>query len=76
MGGRSVAGLMVRPPDMPAEVPDNWQIYFGSADIDADLAKANEPGATVLVPPTAIPNMGRFSVLMGPQGATFAIFQG
>jgi hypothetical protein len=75
VGGRSVAGLMIRPPDLPAEVPDNWQIYFGSADIDADVRKAKELGATVILPSTVIPNMGRFSVLMDPQGATFAIFQ-
>jgi predicted enzyme related to lactoylglutathione lyase len=75
VGGRSVAGLMIRPPDLPAEVPDNWQIYFGSADIDADVRKAKELGATVILPSTVIPNMGRFSVLMDPQGGTFAIFQ-
>ena len=76
VGGRSVAGLMVRPADLPAQVPDNWLIYFGSADLDADVQKAKELGATVVVPPTPIPNMGRFSVLMDPQGGTFAIFQG
>jgi predicted enzyme related to lactoylglutathione lyase len=67
---------MARPPGLPAEVPDNWLIYFGSADLDADVEKAKELGATVVVPPTAIPNMGRFSVIMDPQGGSFAIFQG
>jgi hypothetical protein len=76
VGDRSVAGLMARPPGLPAEAPDNWLIYFGSADLDADVEKAKGLGATVLVPPTAIPNMGRFSVIMDPQGGTFAIFQG
>jgi predicted enzyme related to lactoylglutathione lyase len=76
VGGRSVAGLMPRPPGLPAEAPDNWLIYFGSADLDGDTQKAKELGATVLVPATEIPNMGRFSVIMDPQGGTFAIFQG
>jgi predicted enzyme related to lactoylglutathione lyase len=76
VGGRSIAGLMARPPGLPAEVPDNWLIYFGSADLDADVERATELGATVVVPPTAIPNMGRFSVIMDPQGGSFAIFQG
>jgi len=67
---------MKRPPDLPAEVPDNWLIYFGSPDVDADSQRAKELGATILVPPTDIPNMGRFSVLLDPQGGTFAIFQG
>ncbi len=76
VGGRSVAGLMPRPPGLPAEVPDNWLIYFGSADLEADSQRAKELGATVLVPATEVPNMGRFSVIMDPQGGTFAIFQG
>jgi len=75
VGGRSVAGLMARPADLPAEVLDIWQIYFGSADLDADIKKAKELGGHVVVPPTEVPNMGRFSVLMDPQGGTFAIFQ-
>jgi hypothetical protein len=75
VGGRSVAGLMARPPMLPAEVPDYWQIYFGSADLEADIQKAGELGGTVVVPPTEVPNMGRFAVLADPQGATFAIFQ-
>ena len=76
VGGRSVAGLMKRTPDLPAEVPDNWLIYFGSPDVDADSQRAKELGGTILVPPTDIPNMGRFSVLVDPQGGAFAIFQG
>jgi hypothetical protein len=74
--GRTIAGVMPRPADMPAEVPDNWQVYFGTPDVDADTKKATDLGATVLVNPTDIPGMGRFSVLMDPQGASFALFQG
>jgi len=76
VNGRSIAGLMARQPGMPDVVPDNWLIYFGSADVDADSQKAKELGATIVVPPTDIPNMGRFSVLIDPQGGSFAIFQG
>lgn len=76
VNGRTVAGAMTRRPEMPAEVPDNWLIYFGSDDIDADVEKATALGATATVPPTEIPNMGRFAVLVDPQGATFALFQG
>jgi predicted enzyme related to lactoylglutathione lyase len=66
---------MKRAPEMPAEVPDNWLIYFGSPDVDADVQRATGLGATVIVPPTDIPNMGRFAVLLDPQGGSFAIFQ-
>ena len=76
VNGRSVAAAMPRPADLPAEVPDNWLVYFGSGDVDADAEKASGLGATVLVPPRDIPNMGRFAVLMDPLGAAFAIYKG
>jgi uncharacterized protein len=76
VNGRSVAGAMTRPADLPAEIPDHWQIYFGSTGVDADVEKAAGLGATVIVPPTDIPDMGRFAVLSDPQGGVFALFKG
>jgi uncharacterized protein len=76
VSGRTIAGVLPRTPDMPAEMPDNWQVYFGAADVDASTRQAASLGATVVVEPTDIPDMGRFSVLIDPQGATFALFQG
>jgi predicted enzyme related to lactoylglutathione lyase len=75
VSGRTIGGIMPRRPDMPAEVPDNWLVYFGSADVDADVKKVTDLGATVMVAPTDIPDMGRFTVLIDPQGAVFALFQ-
>lgn len=66
---------MPRRADIPAEVPDNWLVYFGTNDVDADVKKATDLGATVLAPPMDIPGTGRFAVLMDPQGASFAIFK-
>jgi hypothetical protein len=76
VGGRTIAGLMPRRPDMPAEIPDNWLVYFGTGDVDADTQKAERLGAQVVVAPMDIPGTGRFSVLVDPQGATFALFKG
>jgi uncharacterized protein len=76
VGGRSIAGVAPRRPDLPAEVPDHWLVYFGSADVDAGADKATSLGATVVVPPMDIPGTGRFSVLVDPHCATFAIFKG
>ncbi len=75
-GGRVIAGAMPRPEMLPAEVPDHWLVYFGSADVDADTAKAQELGASVVVEPRDIPDMGRFSVVVDPQGAVFGLYQG
>jgi predicted enzyme related to lactoylglutathione lyase len=73
--GRTIGGVMPRPPTMPAEVPDSWLVYFGTADVDGDTKKAADLGATVVVEPTDIPSTGRFSVLVDPQGAAFGLFQ-
>jgi len=75
VAGRTIAGAMSRPADLPAEVPDNWLIYFGSPDVDADVKKATGLGATVVVEPRDIPGTGRFAVLVDPQGAAFAMFK-
>ena len=76
VNGRTIGGVMPRRPDMPAEVPDSWLVYFGSDDVDAQAKKASDKGATVVVQPTDIPNTGRFAVLIDPQGAAFALFKG
>jgi predicted enzyme related to lactoylglutathione lyase len=76
VSGRTIGGVMPRPPAMPADVPDSWLVYFGSADVDGDVKRATDGGATVVVEPTDIPGTGRFAVLLDPQGAAFALFQG
>jgi uncharacterized protein len=76
VSGRTIGGVMPRQPEMPADVPDSWLVYFGTADVDGDAKKAADAGATVVVAPTDIPGTGRFAVLLDPQGAAFALFQG
>ena len=75
VSGRTIGAIMSRPEGMPAEVPDSWLVYFGTADVDADAAKAANLGARVTVGPADIPGTGRFAVLTDPQGAAFALFQ-
>ncbi len=74
-GGTEVAGMMQTTPDM-GEFPPHWSVYFGVADVDATAAQAQSLGGTVIVQPEDIPSIGRFAVLMDPQGAAFSIFQG
>jgi uncharacterized protein len=75
VGGRTIAGLMSRRPGMPADVPDNWLVYFAVADVDADVKRATGLGASVIAGPADIPGTGRFAVLTDPQGAAFALYQ-
>ena len=74
--GRTMAGFLPRPESMPAEVPDHWLVYFAVDDVDADTERATKAGATLAAGPQDIPGTGRFSVLIDPQGAVFALFKG
>ncbi|MFY8301146.1 VOC family protein [Pseudoalteromonas sp. SS15] len=56
-------------------IPPHWMIYFAVADCDAMSEKSTSLGGQVCVPPTDIPNIGRFAVITDPQGAVFSIMQ-
>jgi predicted enzyme related to lactoylglutathione lyase len=70
-GPAMVAGMMLA----EGEQPVAWQIYFAVDNCDATVAQATAAGARVYVPPSDIPNTGRFAILADPQGATFCILQ-
>lgn len=53
-----------------------WLGYVGVADVDAAADQARRLGATIRMPPTDIPNVGRFAVLTDSQGAAIALFRG
>ena len=74
LDGRSVAGMMDMGAQVPADVPPHWLVYFAVDDTDASVAKCEELGGAVRVPPMDI-EPGRFSVLADPQGATFAVIR-
>ncbi len=76
-GGADVAGVMDIADLGPdgSTTPPHWSVYFGVADADAIVARATSLGASVIVAPQHIPNVGRFSILQDPQGAIFRIFQ-
>jgi len=57
-------------------VPPHWGVYFGVANVDDTTSKADFLGATILVPGTEIPGIGRFAVIQDLQGAVFGIFTG
>lgn len=76
-GDREVGGLM----DLPEEArkmgaPPHWMGYVAVDDADAIVNRAKGLGATVYVPPTDIPNVGRFAILADPTGAAFAVIKG
>jgi uncharacterized protein len=70
-GETQVGGLMELPQEGSAA---HWLVYVGTPDVDETCAKAQSLGGRVLKASTDIPNVGRFAVLLDPQGATFAVF--
>ncbi|HZS21288.1 MAG TPA: VOC family protein, partial [Pseudonocardiaceae bacterium] len=70
--GHSNGGIR---PVMPPDAPPHWLVYFGSADVAADLTKVSELGGSTLVEPTSI-GPGTIAVAQDPQGAVFALYGG
>lgn len=59
-----------------AAAPPMWLPYVKVADCDAATAHAQALGARmVCVPPSDIPGIGRFSVILDPQGAALAMMK-
>jgi predicted enzyme related to lactoylglutathione lyase len=65
-------GVMKSPPGVPASF---WLTYVAVDNTDQRTEKAVRLGAKVLVPPTDIPNVGRFSCWTDPQGAMLGLLE-
>jgi predicted enzyme related to lactoylglutathione lyase len=66
------AGIM----SIPAEnqgMPASWNGYVTVNDVEASVKHAIELGGSLLMGPVDIPNVGRFSVIADPQGATLTL---
>jgi predicted enzyme related to lactoylglutathione lyase len=72
-GGTYVAGMVQCPPEMKEK--SHWATFFNADDVDATTRQARELGATVCMPPTDIPGIGRFAALTSPQGVPFQIIK-
>ncbi|MGE5250343.1 MAG: VOC family protein [Bacteroidota bacterium] len=54
--------------------PNEVLIYVNSEDIEADLKKAAELGATVIQEKMEIPNIGWFGIFKDPTGNSIALY--
>jgi predicted enzyme related to lactoylglutathione lyase len=69
-GERMVGGLMAKNDGTPGS---SWISYLAVDDADAATAKARELGASVLLEPTTMENVGRYSVLADPTDAVIGL---
>lgn len=71
---QEIGGIMpVNAPQIQGTPPPHWGIYVTVDDVDAAAKLAEKLGAKIIVQPTDIPNVGRFSVIQDPQGAVMSI---
>jgi uncharacterized protein len=75
-GEAPIGGIMEMPQEAVAGgARPHWLAYVAVPDVDATTSRAQERGGKVMVPPTDIPTVGRFSVIADPQGAMIAPFK-
>ena len=72
-GDTDVGGIA--PLDPADKAPPHWRAYCTVPDVDAAARRAAQLGGGVLVPPTDIPNVGRFAVVVDPQGGVLLPFR-
>lgn len=60
----------------PPQAPEFAQLFISVADVKGVCAKAQNLGARVLIPPTALPDGDEMAVLHDPRGLPFAVWSG
>lgn len=53
-----------------------WMGYIGVDDVDKTVVSIESAGGQVHVPPTDIPDVGRFAMVTDPQGVPFYVMRG
>jgi predicted enzyme related to lactoylglutathione lyase len=70
--GKPVAAIT----PLPGEgMPPHWNCYVSVEDADAAAARAQEGGATVILPAGDVGESGRLAMIQDPQGAILGLWQ-
>jgi predicted enzyme related to lactoylglutathione lyase len=67
-GDRPIGGLMTAPEGAPV----GWKSYVTVDNIDETAKMAESLGGKICLPPTDIPEVGRFAIIVDPQGGVIA----
>ncbi|MEW6253038.1 MAG: VOC family protein [Planctomycetota bacterium] len=70
-----IGGMMAMEGPQWAGIPPHWLSYIMVANVDDRARRVTELGGQIKVPPTDIPDIGRFCVIADPTGAVIALFQ-
>ncbi|GAC1403199.1 MAG: hypothetical protein NVSMB56_18180 [Pyrinomonadaceae bacterium] len=72
VGERSIGGMYQLTKEF-GDMPTHWMSYVSVDDVDATAKRVAELGGKVCVPPSDIPNVGRFCVINDPTGGTISL---
>lgn len=73
-GKYPMGGIFEMSEECEAQIPvPHFMNYIAVTDVDETTRQALELGGKIVVPPTDIPNVGRFSMLEDPTGGTFSV---
>jgi predicted enzyme related to lactoylglutathione lyase len=72
LDGRAVAAIVPLP---DPSMPPHWNCYVSVEDADAAAGRAEELGATVVLPAGDVGDSGRLAVFQDPQGAILSVWQ-
>lgn len=68
--GTMIGGMMLKDGNVPDDVALCWDPYVTVDDVDESAKSVEKLGGEVILPPTDIPNFGRFCVIQDPQGVS------
>ena len=74
-GRDAAAGYTLREDQRTHGVPPNWMIYITVDSTDQAATKAKQLGATVVMTPFDVMDLGRMAVIQDPTGAHFCVWQ-
>lgn len=75
LNGADVAALYTMREEERKMAPPHWNSYVAVESADQAAAKAKELGATVLMEPFDVMDIGRMAILMDPTGAVFQVWE-
>jgi predicted enzyme related to lactoylglutathione lyase len=75
VGETSVAGVMGKPPGVPADMPSMWGSYVTVSNLDETVATVKRLGGGILMEPMEVKTVGRMAVIRDPQGAALSVIQ-
>ncbi len=65
-----VGGMMLKGGNVPAHITPCWDPYISVEDVEISARQVKDLGGKVVLPPTEIPGIGRFCVIMDAQGVS------